>query len=99
MGTKSGGVFFFFFIERVTGGFGGGDGRLVGGVDPGRTLGFQHRPESALLVGNGEKAFSFGRVTRLLLSALTTLFTCAGRVTTLKDQRSDLPEALRLPPG
>lgn len=29
----------------------------MGGVDPGRTLGFQHRPESALLVGNGEKAF------------------------------------------
>lgn len=72
---------------------------LVGGVDPRRTLGFQSRPESALLVGNGEKAFSFGRVTRLLLSALTTLFTRAGRVTTLKDQRSDLPEAQRLPPG
>lgn len=30
---------------------------LVGGVDPGRALGFQPRPESALLVGNGEKAF------------------------------------------
>lgn len=76
-----------------------GDRWLVGGVDPGRPLGFQPRPESALLVGNGEKAFSSGRMTRLLLSALTTLFSRAGRVTTLKDQRSDLPEALRLPPG
>lgn len=76
-----------------------GDRWLVGGVDPGRALGFQSRPESALLLGNGEKTFSSGRVTCLLLSALTTLFSRTGRVTTLKDQRSDLPEALRLPPG
>lgn len=71
----------------------------MGGVGLRRALGFQPRPESALLVGNGEKAFSSGRVTRLLLSALTTLFSRIGRVTTLRDQRSDLPEALRLPPG
>lgn len=41
-----------FFMEKVTRGF-----WLVGGVDPGRPLGFQPRPESALLVGNGEKVF------------------------------------------
>lgn len=37
----------------------GRDGR-VDGVDPGRMLEFQLRPESALLIGNSEKALPLG---------------------------------------
>lgn len=39
------------------------------------------------------QGFSLGKLTSLLLSALTTLFSQIGWVTKLEDQRADLPEA------
>lgn len=73
-------------------------GRWVVSIPEGCS-GFSSSLGAVLLIGSSEKAFSLGRLVFLLLSAFTTLFKQIGGVTTLKDQRSDLPEAPWLLPG
>lgn len=84
---------FFFFFRMGHLGVEGRDGRWAGGwcrslVDA--RVSAQAWERFAYRIQR--EGFSFGRLTYLLLSTRTTLFIHAGWVTTLGDQRSDLPE-------